>query len=80
MGTQNAISNLDAAVAVQQRQAERLPNRAAAAYLGITEHTLDVWRCTKRYPIPYIKVGSRIFYLKADLDRWLESRLAGVEG
>ncbi|WP_095143972.1 helix-turn-helix domain-containing protein [Pseudomonas sp. Irchel s3b6] len=55
-------------------QSERLHHKEAAAYIGITENTLNVWRCEKRYPIPYIKVGSKVFYWKRDLDAFLESQ------
>jgi hypothetical protein len=30
----------------------------AADILGVTPQTLSVWRCTKRYPLPFIKAGS----------------------
>jgi len=53
---------------------ELLSSAEAARYLGIQPHTLSVWRCEKRYQLPYLKIGSRVFYAKADLDRWLESR------
>lgn len=46
----------------------------AAEYLGVTRHTLDVWRCAKRYAIPYTKVGRLVFYARNDLDAWLASR------
>lgn len=46
----------------------------AAAYIGIASHTLEVWRCSKRYNIPYIKVGGRVRYRRSDLDIWLKSR------
>ncbi|WP_332702791.1 helix-turn-helix domain-containing protein [Devosia sp.] len=46
----------------------------AAEYLQVSVRTLDVWRCTRRYPIPYVKVGARVRYRKTDLDAWLESR------
>lgn len=46
----------------------------AAAYLGVAVNTLEVWRCTKRYNLPYIKVGARVKYRKADLDAWLAAR------
>lgn len=59
-------------------QNERLSNKEAASYLGIAEHTLHVWRCTKRYPIPFLKIGSKVYYRKADLDAWLASRVHGV--
>lgn len=54
---------------------DRLTNKAAADYLGISENTLNVWRCEKRRPeLPYIKVGSRVFYWKRDLDNFLEAQ------
>lgn len=53
---------------------ERLPHREAAEYIGVTSDTLNVWRSEKRYPIPYLKVGSKVYYWKKDLDAWLESR------
>jgi hypothetical protein len=48
-----------------------LPNAIAAEYIGITPHTLNVWRCNKRFDIPYIKVGSSVKYRKSSLDNFL---------
>ncbi len=45
-----------------------------ALYLGVGKETLNVWRATKRYKIPYIKVGKLIKYRKSDLDEWLKNR------
>ncbi|MER2511027.1 MAG: helix-turn-helix domain-containing protein [Nitrosomonas ureae] len=50
-----------------------------AEYIGATEKTLAVWRCTGRYAIPFIKVGRLVKYRKSDLDTWLASRTHGVE-
>ena len=48
---------------------------AAAEFLGLdSAGTLAVWRCTKRYDLPYIKVGHKIMYDVADLLAFLESR------
>jgi excisionase family DNA binding protein len=52
----------------------------AAEYLGVTVATLEVWRSTKRYNIPYIKVGRLVKYRKSALDAFLESRTVGAEG
>jgi excisionase family DNA binding protein len=57
--------------------ADLLDNNQAASYIGVTSRTLEVWRCTKRYPIPYIKVGRLVRYRRADLDAFLESRTVG---
>jgi excisionase family DNA binding protein len=46
----------------------------AAEFLGISKETLAMWRCTKRYPLPYIKVGRLVRYREADLAAFLESR------
>jgi excisionase family DNA binding protein len=54
-----------------------LTNDQAAEYLGITPRTLEVWRCTKRYPIPFIKVGRLVRYRKSSLDAFHASRTVG---
>jgi hypothetical protein len=54
-----------------------LPNAVAAGYLGITPHTLNVWRCNKRFDIPYIKVGGRVRYRKSSLDNFLLQQTIG---
>jgi excisionase family DNA binding protein len=51
----------------------------AAEYLGVSVNTLEVWRCTKRYNIPFIKVGRLVKYRKLALDAFLESRTVGAE-
>ena len=33
-----------------------------AQYLGVTVGTLQVWRTTKRYPLPYLKIGRKVMY------------------
>jgi excisionase family DNA binding protein len=48
--------------------------QAAAAYLGVEVATLAMWRCTKRYPLPYIKVGRLVHYRKSHLDAFLAAR------
>jgi excisionase family DNA binding protein len=50
----------------------------AAAYLGVTEGTISVWRCTRRYPIPYIKIGRLVKYRKSALDAFLAKRTVGI--
>lgn len=53
----------------------------AAAYLGLAENTLPVWRCVGRYDIPFIKVGRLVKYRKSALDAFLERRTRGqLEG
>ena len=63
-----------------QPKDEILGNNDAAEYIGVTPRTLEVWRCTKRYQIPFIKVGRLVKYRKSALDAFLESRTVGAEG
>lgn len=44
----------------------------AAAYIGVTEGTLQTWRCIGRYDIPFVKVGRLVKYRKSALDAFLE--------
>jgi predicted DNA-binding transcriptional regulator AlpA len=51
-----------------------LDDPAAAAYIGATPKFLQTDRTTRRYAIPYIKVGRLVRYRQSALDAWLESR------
>lgn len=54
---------------------ERLLNtEEASQYLGVTRDTLAIWRTTRRYELPYIKVGRLVKYRLTDLDEWLNNR------
>ena len=46
----------------------------AAVTLDVTPGTLSVWRSTGRYNLPFIKVGSKVRYRRADLEAWLDAR------
>jgi len=64
--------------ALLQQQPNLFDNNAAAAYIGVTPRTLEVWRCTKRHQIPYIKVGRLVKYQKKSLDTWLTAQTVGT--
>ena len=51
-----------------------LDEKQAARSIDVTPGTLSVWRSTGRYNLPFIKVGRKVRYRRADLDAWLESR------
>jgi len=51
----------------------------AAAYLGCKPQTLSVWRCTKRYPLPFVRIGRLVKYRVEDLDKWIARRTVGAE-
>jgi predicted site-specific integrase-resolvase len=48
--------------------------KVAAKILGVTPGTLQVWRSTGRYALPFVKVGRLVRYRPSVLKRWLESR------
>lgn len=57
---------------------ELLTNIEAASYLSTKPHTLEIWRCTGRYGLPYIRIGRNIRYRREDLDAFLETRTERV--
>ena len=48
--------------------------KEAATILDVSPGTLDVWRSTGRYNLPFIKVGGKVRYRRIDLISWLEQR------
>lgn len=46
----------------------------AAKLIRAEPGTLEVWRTTKRYKLPYVKVGRKVLYRRSDLLKFLESR------
>ncbi len=51
-----------------------LSRTEAAKYLGISKGTLEVWASTKRYNLPFVKIGRLAKYKISDLDDFIESR------
>ncbi|MCM8624147.1 MAG: helix-turn-helix domain-containing protein [Candidatus Accumulibacter sp.] len=51
-----------------------LDEHQAAAFLTIARGTLQVWRSTGRYNLPFIKVGRSVRYRRRDLQEWLATR------
>ena len=45
---------------MQDEQDELLSTEQMAKLIGVAPNTLEVWRCTKRVNLPYIKIGPRI--------------------
>ena len=52
---------------------------AAAVYLGGTKPlnpgTLRVWISTKRYDLPFVKIGGSVRFRRSDLDKFILDRL-----
>jgi excisionase family DNA binding protein len=51
-----------------------LDEAKTAEVLGVTKGTLQVWRSTKRYPLPYVKVGRSVRYRMSDIEAFLQQR------
>ena len=46
--------------------------RDVSDLLGVTIHTLAVWRCEQRYNLPYIKAGRLVRYRPEDVNAFIE--------
>lgn len=66
---QSKVTNL-----IPSPNPDLLNSHQAAQYIGVTPGTLEVWRCTKRYQIPFIKVGRLVRYRKSALDIFLDQQ------
>lgn len=60
---------------IEDKMTKLLTPDETAERLGILTKTLDVWRCTQRYNLPYVKVGRLVRYRESDLEAFIESRL-----
>ena len=54
-----------------------LSRKEAAQFLGVSETTLAIWKSSKRYALPCIKIGGRAKYRNSDLLHFIESRTIG---
>lgn len=52
----------------------------AANVLGVSPATLATWRCTRRYPLPWVRVGRAVRYRSEDLAAFVTARTVGGEG
>ena len=51
---------------------ELLTSEEAARYLKVEKGALAIWRSTKRYEVPYIRVGRLVRYRASDLKKFLD--------
>lgn len=49
------------------------PDQAATA-LNTEPSTLQVWRSTRRYDLPYVKIGGRVMYRLSAINTFIDSR------
>jgi predicted DNA-binding transcriptional regulator AlpA len=57
-------------------QPERLLSRKeAATFLGVSVSCLANWACTKRQPLPYVKLGNMVRYRMRDLEAFVTEQM-----
>ncbi|MGN8159494.1 helix-turn-helix domain-containing protein [Salinisphaera sp. SWV1] len=59
----------------EQTVPKLLTSEQAAELLGVNSHTLAVWRCEKRYPLPYVKCGRWVRYRAADVAKFIDDNM-----
>jgi predicted DNA-binding transcriptional regulator AlpA len=56
-------------------QPKLLKPEVVSEMLGITTHTLAIWRCTKRVNLPYAKIGRAVRYRTEDVCAFITRQL-----
>ena len=51
--------------------------KEAADRLGVAIGTMAIWRTTKRYDLPYVKVGRKVMYRLTDIEAFIAARMRG---
>jgi excisionase family DNA binding protein len=64
-----------AARPITKFESDLMTRKEAAAYLGVSEMTLAIWKSTGRYSLRVYKIGRLAKYKKLDLDAFIESRM-----
>ena len=59
-------------------ESELISADEAAKYLGVSTGTLAVWRSTKRYFLPFVKVGHLVRYRPNDLSEFVLRRVVNM--
>lgn len=55
-----------------------LNRKQVAEMLGVSVHTLAVWACTKRYDLPFVKVGRLAKYNPDDVAAYIARNTVGT--
>lgn len=53
-------------------RAHLLPRKSAAKIIGVECNTLATWASTRRYDLPFVRIGSRAFYKVGDVLDFIE--------
>lgn len=52
-----------------------LTRNEAAKLLNIRPQTLATWACNGRYGLPFVKIGRRVMYRLADIEKFITANL-----
>lgn len=63
---------------VQTTSDPMLVENQAAEMIGVKPQTLAVWRSTKRYDLPYVKVGRCVRYRRSSILAFIEKNTVGA--
>jgi Helix-turn-helix domain len=61
-------------VGLKNRISDLLTPKQTAELLHTTPGVLAVWRSKKRYPLRYVRIGTRIYYRAEDVQAFIELR------
>jgi hypothetical protein len=56
---------------MQANAFELLTPRQTAKLLHVTYGTLAAWRCNRRYPLAYVRIGRKIYYRPQDIEAYI---------
>jgi predicted site-specific integrase-resolvase len=51
-----------------------LEPKQVSEILGVTAGTLQIWRSTGRYDLPFVKCGGRVMYSPEDVQAFIKRR------
>ena len=55
-----------------------LKPQEVADMIGVAVSTLATWRCTKRYRLPYLKIGKNVMYAPKDIENFIRDNYNDV--
>jgi excisionase family DNA binding protein len=59
-------------------ESELMSADEAAKFLSVSPGTLAVWRSTKRYFLPFVKMGHLVRYRQSDLSEFILGRVRNM--
>lgn len=61
-------------------KSELISRDAAAEFLGVRPQTLASWASSRRYALPFVKIGRRVMYRLCDLQAFIDANIVMPEG